>query len=772
MKTAASLHGVARGLLLVLTLKLAMSAADAATLTGSFVSIARGAVVDLTAEGPLDWVHWGLYTEASLDRKANVVEQISDLSLVAPSNFFGFAYQFGDNWAGYSWSDGTPDVSVTDTTTGVYVVGMNHGFQLSVPAGTTVKTIKVYVGAYGATGKFQASLSDNSAPAYLDSSLSNAANGPNGMYLISFAGRSAGSRLIIKWTVAGMLDPVYGNVTIQSATLTSANANNPPFVDVTSPTENATFTAGGNIALAANAVDFDGSIAKVEFFQGATKLGEDSTSPFSLSWTGVPAGKYSIWARATDDRGASSSSEPVDIFVNTSGGTISGSVSKPPTLPTLVNLTTEGTADWVHWGTRTNGGLLDRKAGVVTQIGDYTAIGNGTVDRFADNYTGFSWSDGTPTATASATTTGVFIPGLTNGFELSLPADTTTRTVKVYVGLYAAKGNFQAWLSDYSAKAYADTSLSNFFGNGYGAYTLNYRAASAGQTLTVHFTAKEAYDPDFANVTLQSVTLVGGTPPPNSPPVITITTPTNGTVFTAPASFSLGATASDGDGSVSQVQFFNGGTSLSVDTTSPYSVAVSSLAAGSYTLSAVATDNQGAKATNSVGIVVNNPPTAAITSPANGASFIAPANITLAATANDTDGSVAKVEFFEGANKLGEDTTSPYSFAWNSVAAGSYTLTVKATDDRGATTSSAAITISVTNSLGAPVVIQDPFWSGGDFQFSFMSQSGHGYEVHYTDTLGSRAWQLLTTLTGDGSMLSVTQRNASASQRMYRVETK
>ena len=165
MKTAASLHGVARGLLLVLTLKLAMSAADAATLTGSFVSIARGAVVDLTAEGPLDWVHWGLYTEASLDRKANVVEQISDLSLVAPSNFFGFAYQFGDNWAGYSWSDGTPDVSVTDTTTGVYVVGMNHGFQLSVPAGTTVKTIKVYVGAYGATGKFQASLSDNSAPA-------------------------------------------------------------------------------------------------------------------------------------------------------------------------------------------------------------------------------------------------------------------------------------------------------------------------------------------------------------------------------------------------------------------------------------------------------------------------------------------------------------------------------------------------------------------------------------------------------------------------------
>jgi hypothetical protein len=97
-----------------------------------------------------------------------------------------------------------------------------------------------------------------------------------------------------------------------------------------------------------------------------------------------------------------------------------------------------------------------------------------------------------------------------------------------------------------------------------------------------------------------------------------------------------------------------------------------------------------------------------LSSPSNGASFVAPANITLTATANDTDGSVTKVEFFEGANKLGEDTTSPYSFPWNNVAAGTYTLTVKATDDRGATTTSAVITISVVNNTAPTVTIGTP----------------------------------------------------------------
>jgi hypothetical protein len=83
---------------------------------------------------------------------------------------------------------------------------------------------------------------------------------------------------------------------------------------------------------------------------------------------------------------------------------------------------------------------------------------------------------------------------------------------------------------------------------------------------------------------------------------------------------------------------------------------------------------------------VNQKPTASITSPANGASFLAPASIVITASATDSDGKVSKVEFFNGSIKLGEDLTSPYSFTWGNIATGSYSLTAKATDDLGAST--------------------------------------------------------------------------------------
>src|SRR5206468_2628345 len=69
---------------------------------------------------------------------------------------------------------------------------------------------------------------------------------------------------------------------------------------------------------------------------------------------------------------------------------------------------------------------------------------------------------------------------------------------------------------------------------------------------------------------------------------------------------------------------------------------------------------------------INNPPAISITSPSNNASFIAPAAITINANASDADGTISKVEFFQGTTKLGEDLSAPYSFAWSDVAAGSY----------------------------------------------------------------------------------------------------
>jgi hypothetical protein len=99
----------------------------------------------------------------------------------------------------------------------------------------------------------------------------------------------------------------------------------------------------------------------------------------------------------------------------------------------------------------------------------------------------------------------------------------------------------------------------------------------------------------------------------------------------------------------------------------------------------------------------NTPPTVSISSPANNASFAAPASVNIQATAADADGSVTSVAFYNGTTLLGTDTSSPYSFNWTSVPAGSYALTARATDNGGATTTSSVVNIVVTNGTTAPI---------------------------------------------------------------------
>ncbi|MDB5271882.1 MAG: peptidase domain protein [Chitinophagaceae bacterium] len=95
---------------------------------------------------------------------------------------------------------------------------------------------------------------------------------------------------------------------------------------------------------------------------------------------------------------------------------------------------------------------------------------------------------------------------------------------------------------------------------------------------------------------------------------------------------------------------------------------------------------------------VNGPnvaPIVFLTAPSNNAEFTAPANVILTASASDSDGNIVNVEFFEGNNKLGEAFSSPYALNWNNVAAGSYTLTAKATDNLGAYTISTVVSVLV-----------------------------------------------------------------------------
>jgi regulation of enolase protein 1 (concanavalin A-like superfamily) len=203
----------------------------------------------------------------------------------------------------------------------------------------------------------------------------------------------------------------------------------------------------------------------------------------------------------------------------------------------------------------------------------------------------------------------------------------------------------------------------------------------------------------LATDTFDNVRITGGTSG-NNPPSVSITAPASGTTVTAPTTVTIAATASDPEGRMASVDFYAGSTLISRDTTAPYSASWSASSSGTYPLTAVAHDADGNSSTSgavnvSVQTTTNRPPTISFST--GGTSFTAPANITLSATASDPDGNLARVEFFNGSTRLSSDTSSPYSFAWQSVAAGTYSLRAVAYDSAGASASSATVTVTVTS---------------------------------------------------------------------------
>ncbi|WP_192821096.1 Ig-like domain-containing protein [Rufibacter sp. LB8] len=98
------------------------------------------------------------------------------------------------------------------------------------------------------------------------------------------------------------------------------------------------------------------------------------------------------------------------------------------------------------------------------------------------------------------------------------------------------------------------------------------------------------------------------------------------------------------------------------------------------------------------GVANGSSPTVSITSPVTGATFTAPASITISANAADTDGTISKVEFYRGTTLLGTATTAPYSYTWTNAPAGNYNLTAVAYDNANLTTTSTPVSVIVNGS--------------------------------------------------------------------------
>lgn len=235
-------------------------------------------------------------------------------------------------------------------------------------------------------------------------------------------------------------------------------------------------------------------------------------------------------------------------------------------------------------------------------------------------------------------------------------------------------------------------------------YQLNWTPSVAGTYSLTAVVTDNNFGKDTSSVVIITVTN-------NVAPTVSITSPPNDTVFKEQDPVIFKADAFDTDGTISTVEFFVNNLKVGADNdnSAPYQFNWFAVA-GTATITAVATDNRGAKDTSAiVKITVNKnlKPTVSITTPTVSAVFVEQDIITISANAIDSDGTISSVQFFINGVKKSEDGYFPYNYPWTS-AAGTYTLTAIATDNLNAKDTSAIVIITVNNNTAPAVSIPTP----------------------------------------------------------------
>ncbi len=158
-------------------------------------------------------------------------------------------------------------------------------------------------------------------------------------------------------------------------------------------------------------------------------------------------------------------------------------------------------------------------------------------------------------------------------------------------------------------------------------------------------------------------------------------------------------------------------------------------------------------------------PTTTLTQPAAGSVFATDQSFTMRATAQDTNGSVVKVEFLAGETILGSVTNTPYTLLVSNFLAGNYTLRSRATDNQGATGSSAPVTISVVTP--GPSTLTSSGLVGGSFQVTFTATTGLSYILQASTNLVD--WVSQATNRAEAATITFTDTTApGSSTRFYR----
>ncbi|MES2999885.1 MAG: Ig-like domain-containing protein [Pseudomonadota bacterium] len=463
--------------------------------------------------------------------------------------------------------------------------------------------------------------------------------------------------------------------------------NKAPTVTLTSPVSGATFSAPATVPLAATAADTDGTIAKVEFFRGTTLIGSVTTAPYNYTWTGVAAGSYSITAKATDNAGAATSSTAASI-------TVSAVTNAPPT----VTLTSP--ANGASYGAPATIQLAANAAdsnGTIAKVeffrGGTTLIGTATAAPYTFNWTNVAvgaysiTAKATDNAGATATSSAAAI-NVVNSSTLTTITSPTPATLFNYP-ITDVTGTFNGT---------ADTTV--LVSNG------NNSTILSTLTGTTTFIAKNVPLSPGANTLTATAVRRDGTSSSASVTVdvpqrlVVLTSPTLGASYEMPPNLTFQASTLLSSGTVQRVDYFrNGVGKLGTATSPPYAFTLGNPAKGSYTVYALMVDDKGvSRQSQQISFTVAGPnvaPSVSLTAPANNAAFGAPASITLQASASDSDGTVGQVEFLQNGQYLGSTNVAPYSFVVSGLGVGAYAFTARATDDKGASTTSAPVSVMV-----------------------------------------------------------------------------
>jgi len=482
--------------------------------------------------------------------------------------------------------------------------------------------------------------------------------------------------------------------TVNTITVVSAGS---PTVALTSPLGGSVLPVNAPTVVFATAADADGTIRNVQFFANGLIIGTAATFPYNTSFIPTSPGVYVLTAIATDNVGNRTTSVAVSVTVSggaapvvaitapAAGGTVGVN------LPQTITATASSSVGFIAGVQFLVNGVVLATDTAFPYAAVWTpgAVGTYTLTSLATDNSGNVATSAPFTVTVAASappTVNITSPATgsayTVGASLNITANAADSDGTITQVAFLVNG---LQLSVDTASPYAS---SLWTPGSTGVYTLTAQATD-----------------NTGNVTTGAPVVV--TVGVNAAPTVALTSPTAGLSFSLGNNVLIGALANDSDGTVVGVQFFANGLPVGSVSAAPYSLSWKPPGAGTFALTAVATDNVGNITTSaavSVFITGTSAPVVSITNPVTGATFGVGTSVPINATTTGGNGPISQVQFFVNGALLGTDVAAPYNTLWIPNSAGTYSLLAVSTDNSGISGISTAVTVVISPN-GAPSVV-------------------------------------------------------------------